>query len=167
MGLLIQKANTYLLLLNIAEFSTIGLILFCIPIGIIWEWTFPHNLVNKLTVKLLKFCHTKKWEMLFSEALICISLLSGVYYIYVCLRLIGLGANFSVISSLFGFPWWLSGKESTCNAEDPGSILGLGRSPGGGYGNPLQYSCLENPQGQRSLVSCSPWSHKECLVRRD
>ena len=83
--------------------------------------------------------------MLFSEALICISLLSGVYYIYVCLRLIGLGANFSVISSLFGFPWWLSGKESTCNAEDPGSILGLGRSPGGGYGNPLQYSCLENP----------------------
>ena len=36
------------------------------------------------------------------------------------------------------------GKESPCNAGDLGLILGLGRSPGGGNGNPLQYSCLEN-----------------------
>ena len=36
-------------------------------------------------------------------------------------------------------------KVSACNAGDPGSILGLGRSPGEGNGNPLQYSCLENP----------------------
>ena len=42
-------------------------------------------------------------------------------------------------------PWWLSGKESACNAGVPGSIPGSGRSPGGGHGNPLQYSCLENP----------------------
>ena len=35
------------------------------------------------------------------------------------------------------------GKESTCNAEDTGSIPGFGRSPGGGHGNPLQYSCLD------------------------
>ena len=53
------------------------------------------------------------------------------------------------------------GKESTCNAGDLGSIPGLGRSPGGGLGNPLQYSCLENPHRQRSLVSYSPWGHKE------
>ena len=46
--------------------------------------------------------------------------------------------------SVFGFPRWLSGKEA-CNAKDAGLILGLGRSPGGGHGNPLQYSCLENP----------------------
>ena len=42
----------------------------------------------------------------------------------------------------------VSGKESTCNAEDPGDmglIPGLGRSFGEGTGNPLQYSCLENP----------------------
>ena len=38
-----------------------------------------------------------------------------------------------------------AGKESACNAGDPGLIPGLGRSPGGGHGNPLQYSCLENP----------------------
>ena len=36
------------------------------------------------------------------------------------------------------------GKESACNAGDPGSIPGLGKSPGEGNGNPLQYSCLEN-----------------------
>ena len=43
---------------------------------------------------------------------------------------------------------WLSDKESACNAGatgDTGSIPGSGRSPGGGHGNPLQYSCLENP----------------------
>ena len=42
-------------------------------------------------------------------------------------------------------PWWLSGKESACNAGDLGSIHGLGRCPGEGHGNPLQCSCLENP----------------------
>ena len=41
-------------------------------------------------------------------------------------------------------------KNSTCNMGDLDSIPGLGRSLGGGYGNPLQYSCLENPHGQRS-----------------
>ena len=43
------------------------------------------------------------------------------------------------------FPGGSDGKESTCNAGDPGSIPGLGGSPGEGNGNPLQYSCLENP----------------------
>ena len=43
-----------------------------------------------------------------------------------------------------GFPGGSDGKESTCNAEDLGLIPGLGRSPGGGHSNPLQYSCLEN-----------------------
>ena len=44
-----------------------------------------------------------------------------------------------------GFPGGLVGKESACNAGDPGSIPGLGRSPVEGDGHPLQYSCLENP----------------------
>ena len=43
-----------------------------------------------------------------------------------------------------GFPGGSDGKESACNTGDPGSILGLGRSPEEGNGNPLQYSCLEN-----------------------
>ena len=44
------------------------------------------------------------------------------------------------------FPYSSIGKESACNAGDPGLIPGLGRSPGEGNGNPLQYSCLENPR---------------------
>ena len=43
-----------------------------------------------------------------------------------------------------GFPGGSDGKESTCNAGDPGLISGSERSPGEGNGNPLQYSCLEN-----------------------
>ena len=49
------------------------------------------------------------------------------------------------------FPWWFSGKESTCSAGDTGEAgltPGLGRTPGGGHGNPFQYSCLENPMGR-------------------
>ena len=45
---------------------------------------------------------------------------------------------------LVGFPGGSEGKESACSVGDPGSIPGLGRSPGEGNGNPLQYSCLEN-----------------------
>ena len=44
-----------------------------------------------------------------------------------------------------GFPGGSEDKASACNAGDLGSIPGLGRSPGEGNGNPLQYSCLENP----------------------
>ena len=51
-----------------------------------------------------------------------------------------------------GLPWWLSGKEPSChNARDASSISGLGRSPGGGNGNPLQYSCLGNPKDRGGL----------------
>ena len=45
--------------------------------------------------------------------------------------------------------------------RDVGSIPGWRRSPGGGCGNPLQYSCLENTHGQRSLVGYSPWGRRE------
>ena len=60
-----------------------------------------------------------------------------------------------------GFPGSSAGKESTCNAGDLGSVPGSGRYPGGGHGNPLQYSCLENSHGQRSLAGNSPWGCKE------
>ena len=46
-----------------------------------------------------------------------------------------------------GLPWWLRGKESSCNGGATGDMVlipGLGRSPGGEHGKPLQYSCLEN-----------------------
>ena len=52
-------------------------------------------------------------------------------------------------------------KESACSAGDPGWIPGSGRPPGEGNGNPLQYCCLENPHGQRSLAGYGPWGRKE------
>ena len=66
-----------------------------------------------------------------------------------------------VVTVGLGFPSGSDSKESTCNLGDSGSIPGLGRSPGGGHGNPLQCSCLENPHGQMSLVGYSPWGRKE------
>ena len=60
-----------------------------------------------------------------------------------------------------GFPGCSDGKESACNAGDLGLIPGLGRSPGGVHVSTLQYSYLENPNGQRSLAGNSLWSSKE------
>ena len=62
------------------------------------------------------------------------------------------------------FPGGLDGKESACNAGDLGSVPGLGRSPGGGRGNPLHYFCLENVHGQRILAGYSLWGCEESDV---
>ena len=51
---------------------------------------------------------------------------------------------------MMGFPGGSEGKASAYNAGDPGSIPGSGRSPGEGNGNPLQYSCLENPMDREA-----------------
>ena len=62
---------------------------------------------------------------------------------------------FLLYNDFFGFPGGSEDKASACNAGDPGLIPGLGRSPGEGNGNPLQYSCLENPMdrgARRSTV---------------
>ena len=61
-------------------------------------------------------------------------------------------------------PRWLSSQESACNAGDLGLIPGSGRSPGGGHGNPFQYSCMENPMDRGSLVGYSPRGCKESDV---
>ena len=66
-----------------------------------------------------------------------------------------------VIFQYIGFPGGSDSKESSCNVGNLGSIPGLTRCPGGEHGNPLQYSCLQNPHGQRNPVGCSPRSHKE------
>ena len=65
-----------------------------------------------------------------------------------------------------GLPQWLSRKESACNAGDTGdagSIPGSGRSPGGGNGNPLQYSCLENPMDRKTSEGQSRGSQRHSL----
>ena len=62
-----------------------------------------------------------------------------------------------------GFPGDSDCKESTYNSGDLGSITRLGRSPGGGHGNPIQYSCLENSHRRGSLAGYNSWGrdHKE------
>ena len=84
-----------------------------------------------------------------------------------------------IISSYYkrrGLPWWLSGKEPTCQCRrcKRCSILGSGRSPGGGHSNPIQYFCLQNPmdrgawqpavsvtQSQTQLKQFSTHAHKK------
>ena len=70
--------------------------------------------------------------------------------------------SFSYFLSPMNFPGGSDGKASAYNAGDPGSIPGLGRSPGKGNGNPLQYSFLPGKfHGWKSLVGYSPWGCKE------
>ena len=76
---------------------------------------------------------TSDSTMLEATAIVTITLVASVWASQVVLVVKNLPAN-------------------TGDLRDTGSIPGSGRSPGGGYGNPLQYSCLENPHGQRSLV---------------
>ena len=60
-----------------------------------------------------------------------------------------------------GLPYSSDGNESSCDAGDPGSILGSGRVPGGGNGNPVQYSCMENPIDRRTRQATVHGGRKE------
>ena len=62
-----------------------------------------------------------------------------------------------------GFPGGSVGKEPTCSAGDAGWISGLGRSPGRGHGNPLQYSCLENPMDRGASWVAKGWTQLKQL----
>ena len=71
---------------------------------------------------------------------------------------------FKFSTTLLGFSGGSDGKESASNVGDLDSVPGLGRSAGEGmatHSTPLQYSCLENPQGWVSLVGCHLWGHTE------
>ena len=72
----------------------------------------------------------------------------------------GLSAINNISTSVWGFLGGSGCKESACNARDLGSISGLGRSPGEGNGNPLQYSCLENP------IDRGTWQATVCVVAK-
>ena len=66
-----------------------------------------------------------------------------------------------------GFPGSSDGKESACNAGDPSLIPGLGRSPGERNGNPLKYSCLENPMDKGAWHATIHGGHKVLLLKLD
>ena len=106
---------------------------------------------------LLGAMQTQHWNLLWTSDIFCSW---QVKYLQLSTWLTK--ANFFLTSLLLiSFPGSSAGKESACNAGDLSSIPVLGRSPGGRHGNPLQYSCLENPHGQRSLAGYSPWGRKE------
>ena len=64
-----------------------------------------------------------------------------------------MGTEYTMGNPYQGFPCGLSGKDSACNAGDQGLILGSGRFPGEGNGNPLQYSSLENPMDRGAWLA--------------
>jgi len=70
-------------------------------------------------------------------------------------------SHINLIILIKAFPGGSDDKESACHARGLSLIPGLGRSLGGEHGNALQYSCLENPHGQRSLLGCNPQGRKE------
>ena len=87
-------------------------------------------------------------------------------------------SNFYWSIIALGFPGGSDGKKSACNVGNPGLIPGLGRSPGEGNGNPLQYSCLEDPMDRgawwatvhgvtKSWTQQSGWAHtdKYCICK--
>ena len=81
-----------------------------------------------------------------------------------CSQVDKLSSRLGFISGPLGFKVGLVVKNLPANAGDlrgTGPIPGSGRSSGEGNGNPPQYSCLENPHGQRSLAGYSPWGRKE------
>ena len=64
---------------------------------------------------------------------------------------------------IYGLPWWLSGKESACSAgaaERQGFNPWVRKIPGGGHGNPLQYSCLGNPMDRGTWQATVNWISK-------
>ena len=90
-------------------------------------------------------------------------LLISLIYSLFFLSLLFLRINFFIQYFFFGLPRSLSGKESASNAGNMGSYPRLVRSPGGGHGNPLQYSCVGNPmdRGAWQRSPDSPWGCKK------
>ena len=93
----------------------------------------------------------------------CHALLQGIFPIQESNPDLRHCRQISVLISIWNKLWSCSSvsEEFICNTGDLGSIPWLGRSPGGGHGNPLQYSFQENLHGQRSLAGYSSWGQKE------
>ena len=125
-------------------------------------WTVAHQ-----ALLLMEFSRQEYWSGQPHSLLQGIFLTQGLNLCLLHCRLIlyhltkFMHSYYSILWMKWVFPGGSDGKESAHNEENLGLIPGLGRSPGGGHGNSLQYSYLENPHGRRSLVGYSPWSYKE------
>ena len=118
------------------------------PVSSLWQWMVPSSLVSLTTSQHARFSSTAKTA---GSGLPGLSVLT-------CTQPHGSRLSFysSITALLCSLSLWLSGKESVCNSGDAGDmglIPKLGRFPGAGNGNPLQYSCLKNPTVQRVAQS--------------
>ena len=110
----------------------------CLSSSLSWNFCHLREKIRKIFTSTEVICNSldrkKSWDFWIGHYL-AISLFSGFQFP---------NCKWDLVLSLLGFPDRSVGKESTCNAGDPGSIPGLGRSPGERNGYPLQYSGLEN-----------------------
>ena len=114
----------------------------------------------KLFLRLLRWSYFFGSNFLFFYLLMwCIKLIDLQILIYPCLS--GINPNWSWCMILLGFPGCSVGKESACNARNPGSIPGWGRFPWRRKWQPTPKFLPGEFHGQRSLVGYSPWDHKE------
>ena len=139
-----------------------------VQVSFIYRYCFYGELAKKISAKWkeTEFQHSEyclqsslcesKWFKIFHSILTFLTnmyeqFLSSKHWEY----------KFELDKSVLGFTSGSDDKESACNVGDLSLIPGLGRSPGGGHGNPLQCSCLENHHGQKNLAGYSPWGLKE------
>ena len=118
------------------------------PVSSLWQWMVPSSLVSLTTSQHAHFSSTAKTA---GSGLPGLSVLT-------CTQPHGSRLSFysSIAVLLCSLSLWLSGKESVCNSGDAGDmglIPKLGRFPGAGNDNPLQYSCLENLMDRGAWVT--------------
>ena len=120
---------------------------FALDTWIIFSWWVPTFPCWWLFSSSLGFwCFHKRWrQVLLLHDFCCLGYITSLNFPIRGARSCQLQIGTCHGCYLYGFPGGSEDKASACNAGDPGSIPGLGRFPGEGNGNPLQYSCLENP----------------------
>ena len=117
-----------------------------LPLWLLWAWYFKYP-PETLEKEMATHSSILAWRIPLAEN-------PGSYSPLDTTEQLSVSFYTELDSKFRDFPGSSDGKEFACNAGDPGSILGSGRTPGEGNGNPLQYSCLE-------ISMDRPWSHKE------
>ena len=123
---------------------------------LVWEFLYLNRVISSIKI------YSKNWHEYINQTVLFLTSYSYSDIVFVFSLLI----SSCLFTSFFFYciDCGSDGKASARSAGDPGSIPGLGRSPGEGTGNTLQYSCLGNSMdwvASQSLVGYSPWGHKE------
>ena len=123
------------------------------------DWFFFNYVFNVTEAKLIAFSfflfffwHLTRWYMFWVTPFLMLSSIIWLRWSW---------PYFSTVKFLLVISKYLGGGFPGGSVVDLGSILWLGRCPGGGHGNPLLYSCLGNPMEQRSLAGYGWWGGKE------